>query len=160
MSNRLSWPDFPLPMLSSHRPVDNRSDGKINRSWLSWWGSRTRDRSDRLVRCKTLANSSETKVFISYARKDGSELPRKLYADLQNHGLGVWLDTRDLRGGATWTTEIERALDNCDGWGRKEAGKRLAAAAASEFQGELAQQHLSVHRSSLCLPDNTIRTSL
>ncbi|MBV8808774.1 MAG: TIR domain-containing protein, partial [Acidobacteriaceae bacterium] len=61
-----------------------------------------------------MSGDPNAKVFISYARKDGSELANKLCTDLKRKGLTVWLDTRDLRGGATWTTEIEQALDECD----------------------------------------------
>ena len=58
--------------------------------------------------------ATTTKVFLSYARIDGSEMAVRLYADLRKHGLEVWLDTRDVRGGATWTIEIEKELDKCD----------------------------------------------
>jgi hypothetical protein len=48
-------------------------------------------------------------VFISYARKDAAELAERLFADLERAGFKVWLDTRKIVGGATWTTEIEEA---------------------------------------------------
>jgi hypothetical protein len=53
------------------------------------------------------------KVFISYARKDGAALAQRLQADLGAQGFDAWLDTQRLAGGASWTTEIEQALDAC-----------------------------------------------
>lgn len=53
-------------------------------------------------------------VFISYARKDGAELANRLLIDLQSLGYDSWLDTKEILGGATWTREIEEALDRSD----------------------------------------------
>jgi hypothetical protein len=53
------------------------------------------------------------KVFISYARKDGTALAQHLQADLGAQGFEAWLDTQRIAGGASWTTEIEQALDAC-----------------------------------------------
>jgi len=53
-------------------------------------------------------------VFISYARKDGATLARMLSEALATRGLEPWLDTRRVAGGATWTREIERAIDRAD----------------------------------------------
>jgi len=50
-------------------------------------------------------------IFISYARKDGAHLAQRLQRDLSEVGFDAWLDTQHIAGGATWTTEIERALD-------------------------------------------------
>jgi WD40 repeat protein len=52
-------------------------------------------------------------IFISYARKDGADLARRLQADLKKEGFDAWLDTQRLIGGAAWNTEIEQALDAC-----------------------------------------------
>jgi WD40 repeat protein len=57
--------------------------------------------------------ASESRVFISYARKDGSKLALRLQKDLAKEGLYVWLDTQSIRGGEIWTAEIERAIDDC-----------------------------------------------
>ena len=46
-------------------------------------------------------------VFLSYARKDGALLANRLAGDLPD----VWLDTQRIRGGASWTVEIEEAID-------------------------------------------------
>jgi hypothetical protein len=38
-------------------------------------------------------------IFISYARRDGRDLARRLHADLTRAGHTVWLDTADIDGG-------------------------------------------------------------
>jgi WD40 repeat protein len=53
------------------------------------------------------------KVFISYARKDAAALAQRLQADLGAQGFDAWLDTQRIAGGASWTKEIEQALDAC-----------------------------------------------
>src|SRR5438874_13666277 len=58
-----------------------------------------------------MANPENPGVFISYARKDGAQLAQRLQADLSAKGFDVWLDTQRLHGGASWTDEIERAID-------------------------------------------------
>lgn len=56
--------------------------------------------------------ASETnRVFISYARRDGADLARRLQADLTAKGFDAWLDRQRIAGGAVWTSEIETALD-------------------------------------------------
>jgi WD40 repeat protein len=59
-------------------------------------------------------SAAKTSVFISYARNDGADLARRLHGDLKCRGFRVWLDTREIHGGASWTKEIEQALDRCD----------------------------------------------
>jgi WD40 repeat protein len=61
-----------------------------------------------------MATSATRRIFISYARRDGGELARHLHADLESRGLDAWLDTRRPEGGASWTREIEAALDGSD----------------------------------------------
>lgn len=46
------------------------------------------------------------RVFISYGRKDASELARRLEIELTNRGFDVWLDTTELRGGRAWEQQI------------------------------------------------------
>src|SRR5436309_1568618 len=58
-----------------------------------------------------MADPRSASVFISYARKDAKELAHRLFEDLTARGLAVWLDTRDINAGVTWTSETERALD-------------------------------------------------
>jgi TIR domain/NB-ARC domain len=58
--------------------------------------------------------SAPSRIFISYARKDGAALAQRLQSDLTKKGLDAWLDTQRLRGGATWTKEIETVLDQAN----------------------------------------------
>jgi WD40 repeat protein len=55
--------------------------------------------------------SAQLRIFISYARKDGTALAQRLQSDLAKQGFDVWLDTQRLRGGAVWSVEIEREVD-------------------------------------------------
>ncbi len=64
--------------------------------------------------CKPMASPAPSRLFISYARKDGADLARRLQDDLKERGFDPWLDTHRLSGGATWTREIEVALDLAD----------------------------------------------
>ena len=58
-----------------------------------------------------MARQRRVDVFLSYARKDGSKLARRLHRDLNQKGCNVWMDTRQIAGGASWTREIEEGLD-------------------------------------------------
>jgi hypothetical protein len=53
-------------------------------------------------------------LFISYAHADGAEIAQRLQRDLVSIGCEVWLDRSRLTSGASWTTEIEGALDRCE----------------------------------------------
>src|ERR1022692_3503449 len=55
-----------------------------------------------------------TRLFISYAHRDGGGLAARLQRDLQAQGFDVWLDKHRLLGGDVWTKEIELAIDRCD----------------------------------------------
>ena len=56
-----------------------------------------------------------TRVFISYARKDGRELALRLYANLARvRGFRPWLDTSKIVGGEDWARAIEHEIDGCD----------------------------------------------
>jgi WD40 repeat protein len=55
--------------------------------------------------------SAQSRIFISYAHRDGAQLAERLRKDLAEQGLDVWLDKQRLHGGAVWTTEIEREID-------------------------------------------------
>ncbi len=57
---------------------------------------------------------SRPKVFISYSHRDSSELAHRLLADLAARETDVWLDVERQRGGASWTIEVEQALDRSD----------------------------------------------
>lgn len=54
------------------------------------------------------------RLFISYARRDARELAIRLHADLTAQGHAPWLDTSEIDGGASWTNDIEHAIDSCD----------------------------------------------
>jgi len=53
-------------------------------------------------------------IFISYARRDARDLALRLRDDLSAHGYSVWLDTAEIEGGASWSNEIEEAIEACD----------------------------------------------
>jgi hypothetical protein len=55
---------------------------------------------------KLMTSPAPSRVFISYAHKDGADLARRLQGDLEKRGFDPWLDTQRLRRGATWTREI------------------------------------------------------
>jgi hypothetical protein len=61
-----------------------------------------------------MGRRSHTKVFISYAHKDGADLAQRLKHDLAVKGIDAWLDTRRLEPGSTWSVEIERAINGCE----------------------------------------------
>jgi TIR domain len=58
--------------------------------------------------------SESSRVFISYARKDGASLAQRLQSDLTKEGFDAWLDKQRISGGASWTREIEAALDRAN----------------------------------------------
>lgn len=60
---------------------------------------------------RIMSRPVDHRVFISYARRDGAELAQRLRNDLEAKGFEAWLDTSRISGGATWTVEIERAID-------------------------------------------------
>src|SRR5580658_3935580 len=56
-----------------------------------------------------------TRLFISYAHRDGGDLAKHLQRDLQTREFEVWLDKRRLQAGDAWAKDIETAIDQCDG---------------------------------------------
>ncbi len=52
-----------------------------------------------------------SKVFISHSSKD-DDFVRELRELLADHGLGAWIDSRELRGGDPLPTEIRAAIEN------------------------------------------------
>jgi hypothetical protein len=57
---------------------------------------------------------SPRRVFLSYARKDGTAAAQALQAVLEAAKYEVFLDTARISGGAFWSKTIEDALNNCD----------------------------------------------
>jgi WD40 repeat protein len=53
----------------------------------------------------------QQRIFVSYARRDAAELALRLQKDLTAKGFEVWLDTQRIAGGASWTVEIEEAIE-------------------------------------------------
>jgi hypothetical protein len=53
-------------------------------------------------------------LFISYAHCDGVKLAQRLQSDLETSGREVWLDRKRLAAGASWSVEIEQAIDRCE----------------------------------------------
>jgi hypothetical protein len=51
-------------------------------------------------------------IFVSYARRDGADLALLLQNDLTAAGFDAWLDKQRIGGGASWTVEIEEAIDH------------------------------------------------
>lgn len=54
-----------------------------------------------------------TKLFISYARTDKTVI-LPLTQNLQDLGFVVWIDVSGIQGGKTWSTEIVKAITDCD----------------------------------------------
>jgi tetratricopeptide (TPR) repeat protein len=53
------------------------------------------------------------KLFLSYSRKDEARA-RRMTAWLEREGHDVWRDEDDIEGGASFSSEIENALKDCD----------------------------------------------
>jgi hypothetical protein len=51
-----------------------------------------------------------TNVFISHSW-DTTPLAEELTKALENEGIEVWVDFKDLRPGQRWKEELERAID-------------------------------------------------
>ena len=58
--------------------------------------------------------SAQSRIFISYAHRDGAELAKRLQKDLKAKRFDPWLDKQRLHGGSSWTKDIETALDKAD----------------------------------------------
>jgi TIR domain-containing protein/NB-ARC domain-containing protein len=56
---------------------------------------------------------SPLRIFISYARKDARPLALRLQHSLGTIGHSAWLDTSEITGGASWSQDIERAIEDC-----------------------------------------------
>ncbi|MEP7130100.1 MAG: TIR domain-containing protein [Sphingomicrobium sp.] len=53
------------------------------------------------------------KLFLSYSRKDEAKA-RRFSAWLEREGHDIWRDEDDIGGGASFSSEIENALNECD----------------------------------------------
>ena len=54
--------------------------------------------------------TTKPRVFLSYGRRDASEFVDRLCVDLAAAGFDVWRDTREIRSGQDWQTEIVDGL--------------------------------------------------
>lgn len=86
------------------------------------------------------------KIFLSYARKDGTELARRLADDLKARGFEAWLDKQRIAGGASWTDDIEQALDA--------AAFFLAVMTRGSYESEIcrAEQLRALRKGKLVIP--------
>jgi hypothetical protein len=58
--------------------------------------------------------SGRINIFISYGRGDSKDLALKLCEDLRSAGYPTWLDVSEIPGGASWSQNIEKAIEECD----------------------------------------------
>ena len=63
---------------------------------------------------KTMTKPAARRVFLSYARKDGTAMAHLLRDFLAQANFEPWLDTQRIDGGASWSREIEDAIDGSD----------------------------------------------
>ena len=56
------------------------------------------------------AETKKARLFLSYGRRDATDLADRLRADLEAHGYEVWQDTRQIRSGREWEQEIQDGL--------------------------------------------------
>ncbi|HEY6048741.1 MAG TPA: toll/interleukin-1 receptor domain-containing protein, partial [Sphingomicrobium sp.] len=61
----------------------------------------------------SLTGGSMAKLFLSYSRKDAAKAER-FTSWLEREGHDVWRDEDDIGGGASFSAEIEKALNDCD----------------------------------------------
>ena len=52
--------------------------------------------------------------FISYSRRDGTEIAQLITSLLNQKGYSVWMDNYELRAGDSWRNRIANAIANCD----------------------------------------------
>lgn len=57
---------------------------------------------------------ADLKIFISYAREDGREMALRFHHDLRAIGYETWLDLSEIEAGASWSVDIEQAIEHCD----------------------------------------------
>jgi TolB-like protein len=57
-------------------------------------------------------SESPQAVFLSYAREDAGAA-RRIADALRSHGLEVWFDENELRGGDAWDAKIRHQIDAC-----------------------------------------------
>jgi TIR domain len=90
--------------------------------------------------------SEPSRIFISYARKDGAALAQRLQSDLRNEGFDAWLDTQRIAGGAVWSEEIEGAI--------KSRGVMVALMSPGSYSSEIcrSEQLLALDQGNRVIP--------
>jgi hypothetical protein len=64
-----------------------------------------------VVRVRDRVEAKPIRIFVSYARQDGSTIAQKVRQSLQSYGhLSVFLDEHDLQPGAQWKDGLSREL--------------------------------------------------
>lgn len=75
-------------------------------------------------------------IFLSYARKDASALAQRLAAGLTSGGYDVWLDKQRIEGGASWSRDIEQAIER--------AGVMVALLSHASYESRVCRgEHLT-----------------
>src|ERR1700690_1155506 len=59
-----------------------------------------------------MESGSPKAVFLSYAREDTAAAQRIAEA-LRSHGVEVWFDQNELRGGDAWDAKIRKQIKEC-----------------------------------------------
>jgi len=57
-------------------------------------------------------NDATKAVFLSYARED-TDAARRIADALRSHGVEVWFDQSELRGGDAWDAKIRKQINDC-----------------------------------------------
>ena len=58
--------------------------------------------------------TDQTRIFISYGRRDAAAFVDQLERDLKEAGFAIWRDTTDIQGGGAWDAQIAAALKQSD----------------------------------------------
>ena len=82
----------------------------LSRHWL--WHERSL-RSLPLLSGTSMANAIRN-VFISYARQDALEFPKRLANDLREAGHQVFVDLTDIEKGGLWEVRLEEGIRGSD----------------------------------------------
>ena len=59
-----------------------------------------------------MPDSAPHAIFLSYARED-TDAARRIADALRSHGIEVWFDQNELRGGDAWDQKIRRQIKDC-----------------------------------------------
>src|SRR5476649_1106842 len=57
-------------------------------------------------------SDSTPAIFLSYARED-TDAARRIADALRSHGIEVWFDQNELRGGDAWDQKIRKQIKDC-----------------------------------------------